>query len=99
MAENYDQFRKEISDIVFNKTTILSKEESEVIDALMIRIEDLMWDGVARWTKKAFKNNWVVKKEWKNEEEMVSSVVTHILTYWNEQVAQEIDPFILLQQP
>jgi hypothetical protein len=98
MAENYDQVRKEFSDIVFNKATLLNGEENHVIDDLMIRMEDLMWDGVARWAKKAFKNNWVQKGEWKDEEDLTSSIVTHILTYWNEEMTADIDIPTLLQR-
>jgi len=95
MGLNYDTFRNRLNKIQTKHGIPLAKAD-KITDDIMILVEDTIWDGADRWAFKALRDKWVVDKEWRNQEELATSITTHILTYWNEKIAD--GPFSELER-
>lgn len=85
MGLNYDTFRNRLNKIQ-TKYGIALPLADKITDDIMILVEDTIWDGADRWAFKGLRDKWVAEKEWKTQEELATSITTHILTYWNEKI-------------
>lgn len=85
MGVNYNILRNKFNKTLTDRGIHLSIAD-KATDDILIAVEDMVWDGSDRWAFKAFRDGWIKKEEWKDQEKLTSSLVTHILTYWNEEI-------------
>lgn len=96
MGVNYNILRNRFNDTIVKKGIHLSVAD-KVTDDVLIMVEDMVWDGADRWAFKAFRDGWIKKEEWKDRDKLTASLVTHILTYWNEEIGvSDNDPTLEL---
>lgn len=90
MGVNYNILRNKFNKSLTDKGVHLAIAD-KATDDILISIEDMVWDGAERWSFKAFRDGWIKKEEWKDQEKLTASLVTHILTYWNEEIGSYDD--------